>query len=432
MKKLIKLGLMLALVLITAACSQGANSGNNSGNTEGSEDKNTTIEFWTMQLKPTFTDYIQGVIDDFEEENPNITVEWLDVPAADLDKKILSAVSSNTAPDVVNLNPTFASQLASMDALVNMDEELSDEEKKGYVEGAWKANQLNGETFAMPWYLSTEVTLNNSMIYEEAGLDTENAPETYEEAREMTETIMNETDKYGYFPSMDLSLVLQHMVKMGVDLTNEDMSKAAFNTEDGLKAFEYFTEMYQNDMMPAEALTGDQRESIDMYQAGQTTFFAGSQFISQIEENAPEIYENTVPSQAITGKSGKKSISVQNVVVPSQTKNKDAAVKFGKFLTNAENQLAFTKLTPILPSAKEALEDPYFTEKPEDATPKDMVRIVSASQLDEAELLVPPMDNYNELRQSMFDAISASMLGEMEPQKALDKAEKEWNEILSQ
>lgn len=432
MKKLIKLGLVLALVLITAACSQGANSENNSESTEGSNNKNTTIEFWTMQLKPTFTDYIQGVIDDFEKENPNITVEWLDVPAADLDKKILSSVSSNTAPDVVNLNPTFASQLASMDALVNMDEELSDEEQESYVEGAWEANQLNGETFAMPWYLSTEVTLNNSMIYEEAGLDTENAPETYEEAREMTETIMNETDKYGYFPSMDLSLVLQHMVKMGVDLTNEDMSKAAFNTEDGLKAFEYFTEMYQNDMMPAEALTGDQRESIDMYQAGQTTFFAGSQFISQIEENAPEIYENTVPSQAITGKSGKKSISVQNVVVPSQTKNKDAAVKFGKFLTNAENQLAFTKLTPILPSAKEALEDPYFTEKPEDATPKDMVRLVSASQLDEAELLVPPMDNYNELRQSMFDAISASMLGEMEPQKALDKAEKEWNEILSQ
>lgn len=423
---LIALLLIIAMVFI-AACSNGDSDSNESGNS----DKEIELEFWTMQLQPTFTDYINGIITDFEEKNKNIKIKWLDVPAADLSQKILTAVSSNTAPDVVNLNPTFASQLAQLDALVNMEEAVSEEDKNGYVQGAWEANRINDITFAIPWYLSTTVTLNNKLIFEEAGLDPEDPPETYEEAKEFAKTIKEKTGKYGYFPSLDLSLVLQHMVTMGAELTNEDGTKAAFNTEEGLYAFEYFTELFQNELIPREALSGDQRATIDMYQAGQVAFFDGSQFITQIQENAPEIYENTLPSKAITGKTGKKTMAVQNVVVPSQTEHEEAAVQFALFLTNAENQLEFSKLTPILPSATEALEDPYFTEAGDNAEPIDLVRIVSAEQLDEAELLVPPMENYDELRTAMHDAISAAMLGEMTPQEALDQAEKDWNEVLA-
>lgn len=409
--KLISLLFIIAFVLIVSAC--GKEETKEDGNKQNDDSKEEiTLEFWTMQLKPTFTDYIEGVIADFEKENPNIKIDWLDVPAADLDKKILSAVSTDSAPDVVNLNPTFASQLAQLDALVNMEEAVADEDKDKYVKGAWEANRIKDITFAIPWYLSTEVTLNNKQIFEEAGLDIKNPPSTFEEAREASEIIKEKTGKYGYFPSLDLSLVLQHMVVNGAELTNEDGTKAAFNSKEGLEMFEYFTELYKEELIPKEALTGDQRETIDMYQAGQVAFFAGSQFISQIKENAPDIYKNTVPSEAITGNSGKKTMSVQNVVVPKQTKHEKAAVQFALFLTNAENQLEFSKLTPILPSSLEALEDPYFTEAPEGAEASDLVRITSAAQLEDAELLVPPMENYDELRQSMYDAISESMLGD--------------------
>lgn len=424
--------LLLLTMVFVAACGNDKKDEKTTDKDKNEESGETsTIEFWTMQLQPTFTDYIQGVIDDFEAENENIKVEWLDVPAADLDKKILAAVGSNTAPDVVNLNPTFASRLAGLDALVNMDEALSDEEKELYVKGAWEANRLNDKTFAIPWYLSTEVTLNNKSIFEEAGLDPESPATTYEEAKEYSKIIKEKTGKYGYYPSLDLSLVLQHMVVMGAELTNEERTEAAFNSPEGLKAFEYFTELYEEKLIPSDALTGDQRNTIDMYQGGQVAFFAGSQFISQIKENAPDIYENTLPSGAITGDSGKKTMSVQNVVVPEQSENQEAAVKFALFLTNAENQLAFTKLTPILPSSIEALEDPYFTEAGEDAEPSDLVRIKSAEQLSEAELLVKPMEHYDELREAMLDALSEAMLGKMSPQEALDQAENAWNDILS-
>lgn len=418
--------------MLVSACSDSSETSNASedGSNEGGEAEEITLEFWTMQLKPTFTDYIEGIIADYEEQNPNIKINWLDVPAADLEQKILADVAANNAPDVVNLNPSFGASLAELGATVNMDEAVTKEEKSRYLQGAWEANQYKGETFGIPWYLNTAVTLNNALIYKEAGLDPQQPPKTYEDAMEYAKIIKEETGKYGYFPSLDLSLPLQHMELMGVSLTNED-GTAAFNTKKGVKVLEYFTELYQNDLIPDAALTGKQREGTNMYQAGEVAFGVNF-FITQIKENAPDIYKNTVPSPAITGESGKKNLTVQNLVVPKQTEHKEAAVDFALFVTNAENQLAFTKLTTILPSTKKTLDNPYFSEVPEDAEPTDLVRITQASQLPDAELLVPPMDNFNNKQTIMHDAFARAMLGEATPEESLAQAEKEWNALVAE
>src|SRR5699024_1359367 len=138
------------------------------------------------------------------------------------EQKVLSDVSAGNAPDVVNLNTSFGDRLAELDAMTNTDEFVSDEERDQYLEGAWEANQYNDETFGITWYLDTDVTLSNEEIFEEAGLDIEEPPETYEEAAEYAKTIKEETGKYGYFVSLDLSLPIQHMEMMDVPVTNDD------------------------------------------------------------------------------------------------------------------------------------------------------------------------------------------------------------------
>lgn len=91
------------------------------------------VEFWTMQLQPQFTDYFETLIAEFEAENPGVTVRWTDVPWADMQSKILTAVSSGTAPDVVNLNPDFASQLATRNAWLNLGDRVPAEVQSTYL-----------------------------------------------------------------------------------------------------------------------------------------------------------------------------------------------------------------------------------------------------------------------------------------------------------
>ncbi|MCA0970581.1 sugar ABC transporter substrate-binding protein [Halobacillus litoralis] len=429
------LGLMVTMVLVLAACSGSSEEGmaeeDEGDDQQADAGEQVEIEFWTMQLKPTFTDYIEGVISDFEEENENITVKWVDVPWGDMEKKILSAVASETAPDVANLNPQFASQLAELDALINMDEAVPSDKKDEYFEGIWKSNSFGGETFGIPWYLSSQVSMYNKDIFEAAGLTEEDVPTKFSEVMEISKTIKEETGNYAFFPSIDGSHLLEMMVTMGVDLTNEDMTEATFNTAEGKEAFQFFVDLYENELIPREVLTEGHGKAVDMYQAGQLAILAsGPQFLNTVNENAPDIYEATGVAPVITGETNLKNVAAMNLVVPKQSDKQDAAVQFSLFMTNAENQVEFDKIVPILPSIETALDDPYFNELPENPSPEDTARIISAEQLKDSEVLVPPMKNYSDLQKAMTDALQAAMLGEMSVDDALADAEQKWNAAL--
>src|SRR5699024_3987382 len=131
-------------ILLLSAC------GDSSENADGGE--NIELEFWTMQLEPTFTEYLEDLIDAYEEENPNVTIDWLDVPADDLEQKVLSDVSADNAPDVVNLNTSFGASLADLDATTDMEEIVEEEVKDKYLEGDCEAINFYGEIIGLHLY----------------------------------------------------------------------------------------------------------------------------------------------------------------------------------------------------------------------------------------------------------------------------------------
>jgi putative chitobiose transport system substrate-binding protein len=168
-----RLGLLALMgVLLSWLISCGSPSSNSSINADGKQE----VEFWTMQLQPDFTDYFTELIASFEAENADIVVRWVDVPWADMQSKILTAVSAGTAPDVVNLNPDFASQLASKNAWLPLDDRLSAADKATYLPKIWNASSLAGQSFGLPWYLTTRVTLYNQDLFEAAGIATPRPP----------------------------------------------------------------------------------------------------------------------------------------------------------------------------------------------------------------------------------------------------------------
>ncbi|WP_310411097.1 extracellular solute-binding protein, partial [Chamaesiphon sp. OTE_8_metabat_110] len=88
------------------------------------------LEFWTMELQPKFNDYFKDAIGKFEAANPSIKVHWVDIPWGAMQGKIQAAMGAKTAPDVVNLNPDFAIQLAARNAWLNLDPVLTKGENK--------------------------------------------------------------------------------------------------------------------------------------------------------------------------------------------------------------------------------------------------------------------------------------------------------------
>ncbi|MGC9525466.1 MAG: ABC transporter substrate-binding protein [Limnospira sp.] len=394
------------------------------------------VEFWTMQLQPQFNDYFNGLIADFEAENPEVKIRWVDVPWSAMESKILASVSANTAPDVVNLNPDFAALLAGRDAWLNLGDRVSEEVRSRYLPNIWKANVLKtceGDTceettFGIPWYLTTQITIYNQDLLKQAGVAA--PPKTYSELAEVAQTIKDETGKYALFVSFvpeDSSQVLQSLVQMGVTLIDEN-GKAAFNTPEGLAAFEYWVDLYQRDLLPREVLTQGHRRAIELYQAGEIALLTtGPQFFRAIAENAPDIAKVSAPAPAINGDTGKTSVAVMNLVIPQQTSQPEDALNFALFVTNSDNQLQFAKEANVIPSTTEALENPFFQTVGEDAPPQDKARMISAEQMENADVLIPPLEDIKELQKMIYNNLQAAMLNQKTVEQAIADAEADWN-----
>ncbi|WP_031293554.1 ABC transporter substrate-binding protein [Leptolyngbya sp. Heron Island J] len=385
------------------------------------------VEFWTMQLQPKFTDYFNQLIADFEAANPEVDVVWVDVPWSDMQSKILTAVSAGTAPDVVNLNPDFASQLASRNAWLSLNEQLSPEEQAVYLPKIWQATTLNGTSFGFPWYLTTRVTLFNAELLEQAGIS--EPPHTYTELADAARQIKERTGKYAFFVSFvpeDAADVLQSFIQMGVSLVDDD-GNAAFNTPEGKAVFQYWTDLYQQDLLPREVLTQGHRRAIELYQAGETVFLAsGAEALANIANNAPDIAAATQTAPQITGETGKKNVAAMNLVVPRSTDVPEAAVQFAMYVTNNDNQISFAQAANVLPSTAAAI-DSTLTEAPADATPIEVARAVSASQLADAEVLIPALEDVKQLQKVIYDNLQAAMLSDKTVDEAVADAADEWN-----
>jgi putative chitobiose transport system substrate-binding protein len=389
----------------------------------------TKIVFWTMQLKPQFDKYMTDLIAAFAKENPTAEVEWVDIPWGEMETKILSSVAAKTAPDVVNLNPQFASKLAEKKALVDMGKAISSSDIDSYFPNIWKANQLDNITFGLPWYVATDITIYNRSLFEKAGLDPTKPPKTFAELAKVAEQIKAKTGKYAFLLTMDGGQVLESMVQMGMKLLDAN-GKAAFNDAAGKRAFDYWVNLFEKQLIPREILTEGHRKAVELYQAGELAILlTGPQFLQTVAQNAPETAKVTDIGAQITGSTGKKSAAMMNVAVPIASPNQTLAVKFALFLTNAENQLAFTKVENLLPSTIKSSGDRYFTEVAKDAPLLDRARVISASQLPESEVLIPPAKDIEKLRKIIYEELQLAMLKEKSSDQAIAAAAERWNTL---
>lgn len=387
------------------------------------------LTFWTMQLQPKFTNYFQDAIGKFEAANPGVKVRWVDVPWSAMQGKIQAAMGARQAPDVVNLNPDFANQLAAKGAWLDVDSKLTQGESKEYIPSIWQANSLNGKSFGFPWYITTNITIYNQELLKKAGIV--KPPATYPELATAAKQIKEKTGKYAFFTTFvpeDTNDVLESLVQMGVQLI-DDKGKAAFNTPTGKAAFQYWVDLYKQGLLPKEALTQGHQQGIQLYQAGETAMLsAGAPFIDTIATNAPQIAKVSAVAPQISGQTGKKGVAVMNLVIPRTTKKPDAAVKFALYITNAANQLAFAQASDTLPSNTQAVKE--YQEKLTAASDKSTLaqgKLISAKQLDRAEVLIPPTQDINILKKAIYENLQAAMLGRKTVEQAIEVAANTWN-----
>lgn len=398
-----------------------------------------TIEFWTISLAGPFGDWIRGFIADYEAANPGVTIEWVDVPGADVAQKYLASVSAGIAPDVANVYGL--AQLADLDVLIDINEYISDEDRAAYFPDMMDALTFDGKTLGLPWYGGGAApVIYSRAAFEAAGLDPDAPPKTYEEAFEISRKIKDTTGNFGMMTvlgqshnKVDGGQELDWFLQYGIPLFSEDGKKAAFNTPEALALLTELYELYKDGYLPQEALTAVWSEAQQWYIAGRGAFtLTGPQILNRTTSDVLEAYDTAV-GPPLTGPTGQALTSFQYLVLSAQSKHPEQALDFGLYVTGRQLQLELIEQVAVYPSRPSVLEDPMFQiENPQtlaEASRKRQVEWEGGFAI--SPTAIPPNTKWPDLAQAFSRETQRMYTGQITPQQALDNAETAWNRILS-
>lgn len=151
-----------AALLAMAGCAGTSGGGDSNGKVQ------LTFSQWWAPEMPSGA--LQGLIDDFEKENPKISVKLISAPFQSLQTQTISQAASGTLPDVVGLDGAWVNPLYKQGALLN----LSDAMKKANYDDSQLASQVgySGSTYMIPVVNFVYPLFTNDAILQKAGIST--------------------------------------------------------------------------------------------------------------------------------------------------------------------------------------------------------------------------------------------------------------------
>ncbi|MBD5401731.1 extracellular solute-binding protein, partial [bacterium] len=230
--------------------------------------KNEEVVFWTLQMSD-FAPYINGVIKEFETENPNIKIKWVDVPFSEGEKRTLASVLSDNPPDVVNLNPDFSATLAHKGALY----EIPQGKTQQFNQEILNSLKTDGKIYSIPWYATSAITIYNKELLKKANLM---VPKTYSDIANNALTIKQSTGAYITLPNITENDTMQKILnKYGVaDIEGINSSKS-------VKVFDMFKMLYSKNLIPKETVTMTLQEALEKYMSENIVMIgAGANFLN--------------------------------------------------------------------------------------------------------------------------------------------------------
>ncbi|MBR6127726.1 sugar ABC transporter substrate-binding protein [bacterium] len=384
MKRFLTLFLITISILALTACSIRK------------EASQKEVTLWTLQMGD-FSDYMYKIIRSYEKEHPNVQIKWIDVPFSEGEKRTLAAVMTDNPPDLINLNPDFSAILAQKGTLEEIDETAVQEFNPEII----KALKYNDKLYSIPWYATSAITIYNKDLFAKSGII--RLPKTYKELASISEKVKTNTGAYAYLPTItENDTMVKILNKYGVSEITD------FNSPNSQKVFEMFKTLYQKELIPPESITYTLREALEQYMAGKIVFFSGgANFLKMVEENAPSVYAQTDVTEQIKGPLGQNDFSVMNFVIPKRAKNKEDALDFCLYLTNAKNQLELAKMTNVISTNSEALKNDFYNDY---STLTSKARSISAKQINKITPQLKQRRNQKEINTQINTAVQTILL----------------------
>jgi ABC-type glycerol-3-phosphate transport system substrate-binding protein len=381
-KLLVMLLCLLFLVSVFAGCGEKSPASDSNTTNDNSDTKNggeetpkkepVTIVFMRTGTPEIVREIFEPMIAEFEKENSDIKVDLQDFGWADAEKKLPVMASSKTLPDIMYHLPGTVFDMATKDLILPLDEFIDDELKNDIFPGLLAAGQFDGKQYLIPCGASTLLLWYNTEIFEQAGLDPDAPPKTWEEFETYAKQIKDKTGTpgigvYAKPGGGETSFVFESLFAsaIGGNTWDSDQQEYTYYEDANKDAAVGALKLMQNlvDLSQGNVVEYGRFDGRTLMRDGKVGMALD---LIHMKNQIPEQLEaGTIKVAPIPAGPSGKSISAVNVggwYIPKNSKNPDAAWKFLRYTMKTENQIAHQKYgsVPILKSEAETYTDEFW------------------------------------------------------------------------
>lgn len=354
-KTLLIVGLVLFVLMISTGILLLINN-RRKANTIVTEDGETVVvgdevvlAYWGLWEPSTV---MQPIIDEFEEENPNIKIEYSMQTFSNYESRLYTRLqqattSTEPTPDIFRIHNTWLPKFYQY--LYPLPEEIMSAEKYKeifYPTAIVDFTAKDGKIYAIPWEIDGLMVYYNKQLLEEAGVGT--PPKDWDSFFDLAQRL-TKRDSSGRITQAGVGIGTSRNVRHsaeilsfllmqeGIEVIDQTRTKVTLNTPKVQKVFETYTNFARGDTaIWSSTLMTD----LEMFFAGSLAMMIGPSWRAfDIIEAAPNIEFDTAPLPQLEGNEEEVYLSSYwGDTVSRDTKNPTAAWKFIKFLSEKEQQ----------------------------------------------------------------------------------------------
>ena len=329
------------------------------------EDETIVLQVWNPEDSPTAIALMNAAIESFEANNPGVQVEFTTIPWGDIFPRWMTAIETDTTPDISFSSAAFALSLYELGALMPITGIVEDD---FFADSAMSLVDIHttpeGELIGMPFVHNCVVLWYRASALEERGLS---VPETWDELLYAAEQLTGD-GRYGMLVTASRSHITAQMFYSlmlsngGTIVDRETGTQNLFGSQANLEALQFYYELSQ--FTPAGSLGYTRPDAESAMATGLIDMFIyGSWLGGALLETAPEVFaEFSVAPVPTNGGNRGSNMGNMNMVVFSGTEHPELAKAFLLHMLDNEYYIPFVASNPssYIPVTRAAQESPDY------------------------------------------------------------------------
>lgn len=338
----------LGLGLAASACGFGGQS--------GSGDGAQTINF----LVPSYSDNTkglwEGIISDFEAENPDITVK-LEVQSWDnINDVVRTKVQSGDAPDILNID-AFAG-FAADDLLYPAGDVLSEDTAADFQDTFVENASIDGEQYGLPLIASARALFMNKDLMEQAGVT--EAPQTWDDLLAASKKISDlggGVNGYGMPLGNEEAQAETSIWAFGNGASWGDSEEITVDTPEALEAVTFMKQMIDEGATQDNPGATDRTPLINVFVQGKIGFIeALPPTVGQIEAESPDLNYELAPIPTKDGEPVTLGVADHLMAFKNDGDKQESITKFLDYFYSTDVYTDFVTKENFLPVTKSSAE----------------------------------------------------------------------------